>query len=350
MGQIHINNYPEYLKVLKDYFSGTDKMPSNEDIYVFIEVHNLESDWNVVIEDVKKDITQNILVKRVKRVQSRSKVKKQIIRSYDEYLEKLKDKFGIPESMPKAVDIRGFIYEYDLEKVYGITVEDVEKDLDGFIEGKYDEMYEEALILKQKHVSKRPPSTPSKPISRLITPKPIRNRVSTYNPETYRQYYTPSTIIHQKPSDYSKRPESKKSKKINKPQNNTNQDNISQETYLLDGDNHSDEGVKGIEHTKKDTPVKAFFTQPGAKRKFDKKFAKRSNVTSELVEPGDQAVDKRIIQEAKKITKKKNQKVTIVSQDKGFKKVAGKKKNGSSISTAKSVSEKQKNNRNKKKK
>ena len=348
MGMIHIGDYPEYLKALKDYFGDADRMPSDDDIYDFIEFNNLESDWNIVIEEVKKDITEFILKKRVL---SRSKEAKRIIDSYDVYLEKLKDKFGIPESMPKSEDIRSFIEEYNLEKLRGITVEDVKKDIDGFIDGKYDEMYEEALRIKQSTVLKQAQSTISKSYSRSITPKPIRSTVSNYNPETYRSYYTPSIKTYQKPSKPKKLPQTSQPKKdYNTVQYNQNQKNESQEIFLVDGDNHIDEGVKGIEHTKKNTPVKAYFTQIGAKRKFDKKFAKRPNVTSEYVKPGPQAVDNKIIQEAERITKEENQKVTIISQDTGYKKIKGKKKNGSSISTAKSVSEKQKNSRNKKKK
>lgn len=344
---IHIDDYQEYLKVLKDYFDDADRMPSNDDIYDFIDDYNLESDWNVVIEEVKKDITEFILKKLV---QSRPKDDNPIIDSYDVYLEKLKDKFGIPESMPKVEDIRSFIEEYNLEKLRGITVEHVKMDLDGFVDGRYDEMYEDALRMKQSTVSKQAQSTISKPDSRSIAPKPIRSTVSFYNPETNCSYYTSSIKSYQQPSKPKKSPKSSQSKKdYNKVHNKQNQGNELKETFLVDGDNHIDEGVKGIEHTKKDTPVKAFFTQIGAKRKFDNKFAKRPNVISEYVKPGPQAVDKKIIQEAKKITENKNQKVTIISQDTGYKKIKGKKKNGSSISTAKSVSEKQKNNKNKKK-
>ena len=329
---MHIYNYLEYLNMLKKSFGDVKKMPTDEDIYEFIKKYNLESDWNVEIEDVKKDINQSILVKY------RTKAKKQFIRSYDEYLVKLKEEFGIPESMPKDIDIKSFINEYNLEKIYGITTEEVTKDLNGFIEGKYDEMYEEALSLKHEKNSKPDHRSVYRPI--ILAPK--RRTVSQYYSQSYRSYYTPPIQIQQPASKSKSKSDYNQHGKDKKKIRNIKQENELQETYLLDGDNHINEGVKGIEHTTKDKIVKAFFSQPGAKRRFDKKFAKRPNVSSELVEPGDQAVDKRIKKETEIITRKKNQKVTIVSQDKGFQKVQCKKKNGSSIFTAKSVKEKKK--------
>ena len=117
---------------------------------------------------------------------------------------------------------------------------------------------------------------------------------------------------------------------------------------LVDGDNHINEAVRGIEHTTKNTSVRAIFSQPGAKRKFDEKYGKLSNVSSRLVLPGNQAVDNQIKAEAGQLLKKEKHKITIVSRDKGFADFANKKKDKKSknkISTAKSVQEAMKKNK-----
>ena len=114
-------------------------------------------------------------------------------------------------------------------------------------------------------------------------------------------------------------------------------------TILVDGDNHFDTGKKGIERTKKDIDVRVMFSQPGAKKKFDKKYGDRPNVSSKLVAPGDQAVDNQIKSEAGRLLKSGNNDVTIVSQDKDFKEYSSRKKKENKrnrISTAKSVQEK----------
>lgn len=113
-------------------------------------------------------------------------------------------------------------------------------------------------------------------------------------------------------------------------------------TIFLDGDNHINEAVKGIEHTSKDVAVIAIFSQSGAKRKFDEKFGERRNVSSKIVSPGNQAVDNQIKAEAGQLLKEGRQKILIVSRDKGFERYANKKKNKKSnnkIFTAKSVQE-----------
>ncbi len=330
MNENHINDYHEYIRLLKETFGDIKIMPMDVEIYAFIQDYNLESDWNVVIDDVKQDITQSVLLKN-----------KRIIRSYNEYLEKLKEWFGIPTSIPTEKEIQSFIDFYNLEMVYGITILDVEEDLKGFINGNYDDMYEKLLQLKQKAVY-----------------KPVSRTLSQYTPRQSHSYNKSSIQIQKptkKPTKKTKskpKPETefKLSKKNKSKVQNKKQENVPGETFLIDGDNHINEGVKGIEQTTKNTKVKGYFSIPGAKRKFDKKYGKRPNVSSELVEPGNQAVDKRIIKDAEKITQKENQKVTIVSQDKGFKKVQRRKKNGSSISIARSVREKLKKNRNRKRK
>ncbi len=332
----HINSFPEYLKTLKNSFGKMDSMPSDEDIYAFISLNNLESDWGIVIEDVKKDITQSILVKKT----NRAVKNKKFIRSYEEYLIKLKECFGIPELIPAANNIKRFIREYGLGKIYGITVEDIKEDLEGFINGKYEEMMEEAVLLKQQQASKPSfPNNNNKPVVR--SNYNITRSYSSYNPQ-----YTPPKQMVSLPATKPAKPKRQKNKVAPTPQKQRKE---TQDTFLIDGDNHLNEGIQGIEHTRKGIAVKGYFTQEGAKRRFDRKFANRPNVSSELVEPGNQAVDNRIKDEARRLAKQKNQNVTIVSQDKGFQEVRGKRKNGSRISTAKSVKEKLKNNKKKNK-
>lgn len=78
-----------------------------------------------------------------------------------------------------------------------------------------------------------------------------------------------------------------------------------QKTIFIDGDNHFDEGKKGIEHKSKDTKVRAIFSQSGAKDKFDRKYRGKPNVSSKLVPSGPQAVDNQIKSEAGQLLKKK---------------------------------------------
>lgn len=111
-------------------------------------------------------------------------------------------------------------------------------------------------------------------------------------------------------------------------------------TIFIDGDNHIDEGQKGIECTSKDIKIIAVFSQGGAKNKFDKKYVHKPNVSSKLVEPGSQAVDNKIKTEVGSLLKKGNQDIGIVSQDKGFAEFVRRKRNkklDNYISTYKSV-------------
>ena len=113
-----------------------------------------------------------------------------------------------------------------------------------------------------------------------------------------------------------------------------------QETIFIDGDNHFDEGQKGIDQLSENAKVRAIFSQPGAKRKFDIKYGNRPNISSKCVKPGNQAVDNQIKTEVGQLLKKENQDISIVSQDKGFVKYGNRKENGkdgNSINVVKSV-------------
>ena len=58
------------------------------------------------------------------------------------------------------------------------------------------------------------------------------------------------------------------------------------------------------------------------------------------MDPGDQAVDNQIKTDAGQLCKKKNQRISIISQDKGYREYRDKKnknKSGNHISVAKSV-------------
>lgn len=235
--------------------------------------------------------------------------------------------------MPESSQILKFIDEYELFRVWGITEEDVAKNLQSFIDGKYDEMHKDAAL-----VYKSVPRVISKP--RPVTP--VAHTISyptssyTYIPRP-RVYTSPTT--KQERSKREERPKSRKSeRKSSEVKVNAKQEK--QKTIFLDGDNHFKEGQKGIERLSKKTKVRAVFSQPGAKRKFDNKYGERPNVSSKLVEPENQAVDNQIKAEAGQLLKKRNQDITFVSHDSDFAEYRDRKKNrkdGNSITVDKSV-------------
>ncbi len=336
-----VKSYTEYTKLLKITFGECEKMPEKKNIQSFIDSNSLYEDWSILVPDVTQDIRTLILKPKA----YNSSPKKKRISSYKQYLEKLHDTFGIPETMPDSSQISAFIDDYELYRVWGITEKDVSKDLQSFIDGKYDEMRRDTILVYKPvtHVVVKPrPITPSRPVS------PVNNQ-TTYSNHS-------GTIVHR--SDVymppvTKREEPKsveptKSKKSVKKKSVVKIKPEKEKTIFLDGDNHFDEGQKGIERLTKKTKVIAVFSQPGAKRKFDRKFGDRPNVSSKLVEPGDQAVDNQIKSEAGQLLKKGNQDITFVSQDKDFVEFKDRKKNGKNgnrITVAKSVNEGQSKNK-----
>ena len=313
----NIKNYSEYLKTLQETYNGIEEIPSDEELQGFISDNNLFDDWNIVVSDVKLDVINHIL----------PHLKKKKIHSYKTYLERLKEEFGIPKVMPCDNQLDEFITKFSLGEMWGITKDDVKEDLNDIIDGKYDEMYESAIRSRQKKQTKPVNYT----YNRSTTPTVTHYSTPTFT--TYRPSYSVEKDYQPRVKKYTPKHKEKSKKEVYKSEDMAN--------ILVDGDNHFDEGQKGIEHTSKNTKVKVFFSQPGAKRKFDKKYRKRSNVSSKLVKPGDQAVDNEIKAEAGRLLKEKKN-VAIVSQDKGFKKYGDKKnKNsyGSKVKTAKSVKE-----------
>ena len=142
-----INNYEEYQKRLKEFFSGIKEMPSNEEVQSFIDEYNLFIDWQIIIPDVKKDISSLML----KNITGKSKS----ISSYKQYLEKLKESFGSLDEMPSRKQIEEFIEEYNLGKSWGIVEEDVVKDLEEIINGKYDDMLKDSAYVHDITVKKK---------------------------------------------------------------------------------------------------------------------------------------------------------------------------------------------------
>lgn len=311
-------------------------MPEQSEVQSFIDTYSLFDDWKIIASDVKQDIRALILQPKV----YKSSPKKKRISSYKQYLEKLHDTFGIPESMPEASRISEFIDEYELFRVWGITETDVSKDLQSFIDGKYDEMHKDATPVY-------------KPISRVISkPRPTTTVKHQTTYPTY-SYYTPQPRVYTPPvvrKEIPKRKETTTPKMLEVKKPAVKAKSETQETIFLDGDNHFNEGQKGIERLPKIIKVRAVFSQPGAKMKFDRKYGSRPNVSSKLVKPGDQAVDNQIKAEAGQLLKQGNQKITFVSQDKDFVEYRDRKKNGKNgnhITVAKSV--KDRNSKNKKK-
>lgn len=325
-----INNYKEYKKRLKEFFQGINELPSSEEVQSFIDKYNLFIDWQIIIPDVEKDISFLML-------------KSKYISSYKQYLVQLKKTFGIPDEMPSRKQIEEFIEEYNLGKSWGIIAEDVVKDLEEIINGKYDDMLKDSAYvydIPEKKTVTKSSVNPYAPSVNRSTQKIAFQPRSLTNID----YGRPYRHTNLSPSVYVKLPnipEEEKRKGSNKI-NKTKKNNKTQRkhTIFIDGDNHIDKGQKGIEHTPKDTTVKAFFSQPGAKRKFDKKYQNRPNVSSELVSPGDQAVDNQIKAEAGRLLKRGNQDVTFVSHDRGFdeyKKRKDDRSSGNRITTVKSV-------------
>lgn len=326
-----VKNYTEYTKLLKAAFGGYEKMPEQRDIQLFIDSNSLYDDWRILVSDVSKDIRTLILKPKA----YKSSPKKKRISSYRQYLEKLHETFGIPETMPESSRILTFIDEYELFRVWGITEEDVSKDLQSFIDGKYEEMHKDTTPVY-------------KPVTRVaLKPRPIVTVTShksypipsyTYIPQP-RVYSPPDTKYETSKSEEKPKPKSRKGVG-RKPSVKVKAKQEKQETIFLDGDNHFKEGQKGIERLSKKTKVRAVFSQPGAKRKFDNKYGERPNVSSKLVEPGNQAVDNQIKAEAGQLLKKGNQDITFVSHDSDFAEYRDRKKNrkdGNSITVVKSV-------------
>ena len=320
-----VKNYAEYQMKLKDVFGESDDMPKAEDIQSFIVCNNLWADWEIDSSDVRQDIRKLILMPKRK---SGFREKKKIT-SYKKYLDKLRDTFGIPETMPNSSRISEFIDEYKLFDDWGITEEDVSKDLQSFIDDKYDK------------VCRKAPS-----VYRVVASDISRPRSSAGN--IVPPAYSSCTDILRRPENVHPAPkscgvESSAPKRIIEKTNPQKPKTLKPKTIFIDGDNHFDEGQKGVERVSKKIRIKAFFTQEGAKRKFDEKYGKRPNVSSELVAPGNQAVDTQIKTEIEQLMKSGNQDIAIVSQDKGFDKFKRnkmkKKKGGNSICVVKSVNE-----------
>lgn len=175
-----VKSYTEYTKLLKAAFDGCEKMPEQRDIQHFIDSNSLYDDWRILVSDVSQDIRTLILNPK----SYSSSPKKKRISSYKQYLEKLYETFGIPEAMPESSRISAFIDEYELFRVWGITEEDVTKDLQSFIDGKYDEMHKDAAPVY-------------KPVSKGVSkPRPVTPVTHTVSYPTYSYTYIPLPSIN----------------------------------------------------------------------------------------------------------------------------------------------------------
>ena len=258
----HVKDRLEYLALLKDTFSQISRMPEQMVIQDFMEKHNLYDDLGMWDSDVKRDIKFYVLDYKYKQIK---KTSANTISSYKGYLEKLKEHFDIPLIMPGKDDIQGFIDYYKLEKNYDIDIKDVTEDLKRIIDGDFYEMYQEAV---------------------KDAPKP---------------WVLPAYVT----------------KTVFQTSRSSTESNIGKTVILVDGDNHIKEGLDGIDNKPTDLEVKAYFSQAGAKEKFDKTHFGRG-ISAEIVESGNQAVDKRIMFEANTLLTDKRVNVVIISQDKDF--------------------------------
>lgn len=299
-----ISDYPMYMGKVRSEFGNDKEMPSDNKIIEFIRRYHLKIDWNISVDDVKCDIDKLITKNKFR------------VSSYKDYLQKLKETFGIFfTEMPSEQAMEKFVSKYHLYTDWGITVEDVAKDLGNIMNGKWIEMLRNCESKRKvekpvREIKIQKPASASKNINRSSNPKANNTSQLTRKYELeFREW------LHEKlkqigyVGNSNSSAGNKKKTKIGK-------------TILIDGDNHINDGRRGIEQSPKDVEIIAYFRQDGAKKKFDNKYKARTNVKSILVKsvkPGDQAVDKQIKKDAGQLLKKKDQVVIIVSQDNDFK-------------------------------
>lgn len=265
MEELHVKNYGEYLNRLKESFGGAKSMPDDKEVHRFISRYNLDSDWKILIVEVRQDILIKVLNSKT------TANKQKCILSYKEYLIKLKDAFGIPKVMPEDSKIKDFISEFGLEKNWGITVKDVSEDLEKFISGKYEELYRDAI-----HESMPKPSV-QKPVRQSYTYVPSVQKtvsvsgltgplISTDISFGYDYISADVQLTLTKPKNILKK--SSLSKSVREEYGQKKEESKSKKTIYIDGDNHIDEGQKGIERISEDIEVIAYFSQSGGNEKL----------------------------------------------------------------------------------
>lgn len=294
-----IRNYAEYVDKLRQEFGSINGRPKEIDIKNFITKYNLYEDWGIHAVEVDKDITDLILL-----------ISNKKISSYKQYLEALKGSFGIPKDMPNVAEISDFIYKYNLYDIWGITENDVAIDLLCLMHGKYEEMYREAIMMSRNNISveSKKKSTPQVDIK--------KHNTTTIEPQKPFNKRTTVSLKHSVVSiKKSIPPKGNFSTSVRNKKSAGKE--VKEEIIQIDGDNHINEAVNGIEEISEQTTVIAYFSQAGAKRKFDKEYNGKSNVSSKYVEPGNQAVDNQIKTDAGRYLQE-NKKVTVVSHDSDF--------------------------------
>ena len=314
-----ISDYPMYMGKVRSEFGNDKEMPSDNKIIEFIRRYHLKIDWNISVDDVKCDIDKLITKNKFR------------VSSYKDYLQKLKETFGIFfTEMPSEQAMGKFVSKYHLYTDWGITVEDVAKDLGNIMNGKWIEMLRNCESKRKvekpvRAMKIQKPASVSKNISSSSNQKANNTSQLTRKYELeFREW------LHEKlkqigyVGNSNSSAGNKKKTNVQKPISNADNQKKTKigKTILIDGDNHINDGRRGIEQSPKDVEIIAYFRQDGAKKKFDNKYKARTNVKSILVKsvkPGDQAVDKQIKKDAGKLLKKKDQVVIIVSQDNDFK-------------------------------
>ena len=88
-----VKNYEEYICFLKNQLGNCCCMPSYDEICDFIKKYHLDLEWDITPEDVVADVKQEI---------QKAEVKNRVS-SYEEYLQALKEYFGIPDMMPESI-------------------------------------------------------------------------------------------------------------------------------------------------------------------------------------------------------------------------------------------------------
>lgn len=311
-----IENYSEYIKMLKMNMAYDKEFAKVEHIRKFINKYDLDKDWKITIEDVKEDI-ETIRLKNGK------------IYTYAEYLDKLEENFADLDVMPTNNQIEQFIGKYHLYEDWNIVVEDVEKDLQSIILNKETSKLKNTFVIPVTRNKSNYEVKKNNIYSQKLAPFNFANSYHGYTNTTL-----PSKNVGERSHNQYKCIPSA-TKHLSKSEGRT--------TILIDGDNHLGEAIRGIEHSTNKT-IEAYFSQPGAKEKFDRKYKNKQNVKSKLISPGNQAVDNVIKSRTGQLLKEKNQNIKIISQDKGFQRYINKKKekselNGNKVCVCKNVDE-----------
>jgi len=192
-----VRTYDEYLKLLEAAMvrNGWGAL-SDSQIEKLLKIHRLDSDWNITVDDVKKDM-EPIVRKFGSRLSPAPKPVTQTrtpapvdvspqIKGYADYYRLLEKEIisnGKKELQPTQIE--EFIRTYNLKKDWGIVAADVKKDMDAILK-KY-----QSSVSNPKTVRipfGKPSTQNSKPSPQISKPStPVGKTSSGNNPSGGRQ-------------------------------------------------------------------------------------------------------------------------------------------------------------------